>query len=212
MSWIVRKHCPRETFLCESRYFAGQIIECPLVITQSISRCINISLRCLFQGTSFFGRQSANLLFICSGNCFLNAWRWLTKDLLSQFITPIRDRSVNNELLGWINHAKWKLCIRRIEYFPPFLLMYPRSNELVARKTWCPLFSKLSSLTSAVSFHFHVVVRSVPFFLNKEKTNVPSEISLRNPYHFESSKTFFVISILCPFDVVEHWHEDNSSS
>ena len=60
-------------------------------------------------------------------------------------------------------------ALRWIVHIPPFLYKNPRFNALVARITGCPLPMKLSTVTSAVVFHF------------------PSGLSLCVPCHLSSS-------------------------
>ena len=62
------------------------------------------NLKCLNQSIHFFGSQFAIQLFL--RNWILNGWTWLIKNLLNQLITPIRDCSVNTELVCWISCAK----------------------------------------------------------------------------------------------------------
>ena len=114
VSRVARKHCPGETFLMTpalpqvwalSTDFRNSLgdhaIDFPMLEHQS---------QVFFY--EFTSRQFSMELLVHFRNWFLNAWKWLTKNLLSQFITPIRDGSVNTELIGRINCAKSKFCIR----------------------------------------------------------------------------------------------------
>ena len=81
-----------------------------------------------------------------------------------------------------------------IVHRPPFFFKNPLSNALEALNTGCPLSLKLATMTSAVSFHCPSgLYLCVPYFflllLDREKTNVPTEIFLRNPSPFQSSKS-----------------------
>ena len=95
-------------------------------------------------------------------------------NLLSQFITPIRDCSVDTELICRIDRAKQKLCIRRIRTevnrtFPTFLFQESPIQRTGSSQKW-------------MSFKF-VILRFIPFIFftrTGEMTDVPTEISLRS--------------------------------
>ena len=97
----------------------------------------------------------------CSFDCrygFLRAEKRMILDLLSQFFTPIRDRSEDTELVDGSDCAKWQLRGRYItvvvnRQHSSFLAFRPRSNALVARKTGCPLDRRWSIIISADWFH-----------------------------------------------------------
>ena len=77
----------------------------------------------------------------------------------SQVSTPIRDYSVDTELIDGIDRAKQQLCIRQVtaevnRFFPRLLpFKNPRSNALLLGKTGCPLRVP-SGLHVCVPYHF----------------------------------------------------------
>ena len=198
-SWMVRKYCSTETFLMNpaDSHIHLLIFEFLLVITQSISRCLNIRLKCLYQRIRLFKLQFSILLLIHFHNGFLHAWKWLTKNLLSQFITPVRGCSVDTELICRIDRAKWTLCVRKFR------------TEVVRTSPTC-LFHDICSRIP-LSFKWEIFL-SLPvlFFTETEKRPMSQRkfLCMIN-YHFRIRKNIPGNFILGPIDVVEHQHEDD---
>ena len=87
-------------------YFFRNIFEFLVVITQTISRCRNVCLKWFHHGIYIFRCQRTIQLFSHFRHRFLDAERCLSRDLLSQYFTPIRDCSVHTEPIDWTDGAK----------------------------------------------------------------------------------------------------------
>ena len=164
LSQMVLKYCPTRNFPHEPRFVAGvdhlcffrKIIEFLLVIKQPISRC-GTSVWSVFITiceSSSVGGQSSCSFFRYR---FLDAWRCLNRDLLSQFFTPIGDPRI----LIWLT----ELIVRNNNF------TFNKQTSSILRtgcsENWISAFKEIKrhhtcgAIPLSVSCFFHL--RSIPF-------------------------------------------------
>ena len=100
---------------------------------------------------------------------------------------------------------------------PPLLLSFPRDHGLVDRKTGCPLSLNLIIINSATLSHsppslslsveYHFV--SDPGARNDQRP--AGNLLAKKDTSVELAIHFFSLSLVLPYDVIEHRHEDKSS-
>ena len=162
-----------------------------------MKRCtvdLNIRLKCTYQRSHFLKLQ---FRFYCSCT-FATEFSTLEHDrtryLLSQFITPIRDCSVNTELISRVDCAKQKLCVERIRTevnrtSPTFLFQESPIQRTGSSEKWMSAVLAIGNHDICTritrSFRF-VTVRSVPcFFFTKTDKRPTSQQKSRTFSAFE---------------------------